>query len=94
MGLSELSHCRSSAIPNVQVLMRADADDLIVEDGTVRGVRYHTDAGEQGEIRATLTVGADGRTSVTRAAAGLPLIETSPRDGCAVVSAFAPRRRA
>lgn len=64
--------------PTFKLLMRTEADDLIVEDQTVRGVRYRTDAGDKGDIRATLTVGADGRTSVTRAAAGLPLIETSP----------------
>src|SRR5579859_7444369 len=64
--------------PTFSLLMQADAHELIVEDQTVRGVRYHADSGQPGEIRATLTVGADGRTSVTRAAAGLPLIETSP----------------
>jgi 2-polyprenyl-6-methoxyphenol hydroxylase-like FAD-dependent oxidoreductase len=64
--------------PTFSLLMRTEVDDLIVEDETVRGVRYRTDDGNRGEIRATLTVGADGRTSVTRAAAGLPLVETSP----------------
>ena len=37
--------------------------------GTVRGVRYRDDAGEH-ELRATLTVAADGRTSRVRAQAG------------------------
>jgi 2-polyprenyl-6-methoxyphenol hydroxylase-like FAD-dependent oxidoreductase len=63
--------------PGFRLLMNADATGLIVEDGVVRGVRYRHRGGEH-ELRALLTVGADGRTSATRAAAGLPLVETSP----------------
>src|SRR5439155_19910519 len=39
--------------------------------------RVATPAGTQ-ELRAELTIGADGRTSRVREAAGLPLVETSP----------------
>jgi 2-polyprenyl-6-methoxyphenol hydroxylase-like FAD-dependent oxidoreductase len=49
-------------------------------DGVVRGLRCRTAAGEQ-EIRADLVVAADGRSSATRAAAGLVTTEYgSPLD--------------
>jgi 2-polyprenyl-6-methoxyphenol hydroxylase-like FAD-dependent oxidoreductase len=64
--------------PTFTLLMQVEAYDLIVEDDVVRGVRYRGADGAHGELRATLTVGADGRTSVTRTAAGLPLVESSP----------------
>jgi 2-polyprenyl-6-methoxyphenol hydroxylase-like FAD-dependent oxidoreductase len=57
--------------------MNAEVTGLIEEDGAVRGVRYRTADGDS-EARALLTVGADGRRSVTRAAAGLPQVEMSP----------------
>ena len=53
--------------------MNAEVTDLIQEDGVVRGLRVN---GE--EIRAPLTIGADGRSSRTREAAALPIVETSP----------------
>ena len=63
--------------PSFKLIMEAEVEDLIVENGQVRGVRYRTPAGP-GEVRALLTVGADGRTSRVRDAARLPLVETSP----------------
>ena len=49
-------------------------------DGVVRGLRCRTAAGEE-EIRADLVVAADGRSSATRAAAGLVTTEYgSPLD--------------
>ena len=59
-------------LPNVRLLMRAKVRELIVDAGTVRGVRYQVD-GETHELRATLTVGADGRFSTVRKLAGLVL---------------------
>ncbi len=58
--------------PNFQVVMGAMADELIeeAEHGAVRGVRYRGDGGEH-ELRATLTVGADGRFSKLRKLSGL-----------------------
>jgi 2-polyprenyl-6-methoxyphenol hydroxylase-like FAD-dependent oxidoreductase len=64
--------------PSFKLVMQAEVEDLIVEDGHVRGVRYRSPAGRTEEVRALLTVGADGRTSQVRAAARLPLVETSP----------------
>ena len=63
--------------PGFRLVMQAEVEDLIVEGGQVRGVRYRTPDGPQ-EVRALLTVGADGRSSRVREAAGLPLVETSP----------------
>jgi 2-polyprenyl-6-methoxyphenol hydroxylase-like FAD-dependent oxidoreductase len=57
--------------------MNAEAYDLAREDGQVRGVRVH-EAGGELLVRATLTVAADGRSSVLRERAGLPVVATSP----------------
>lgn len=61
---------RAATYPNFRMLMRAEAHDLIVEDGVVRGLRYRDPSGEH-ELRADLTVAADGRGSTLRGAAGL-----------------------
>ena len=57
------------AIPAVQLKMGANVYDLIRENGEVRGVRYQTSE-TQAEVRALLTVGADGRHSRVRHLAG------------------------
>src|SRR5712691_5142523 len=46
--------------PSFKLIMQAEVEDLIVENGQVRGVRYRTPGG-QTEVRALLTVGAVGR---------------------------------
>ena len=56
-----------------RVMMRAEVIDLIAEGGRMAGVRAKTPEGEL-EIRAALTVGADGRKSVVRDRAGLPVL--------------------
>ncbi|UBU17262.1 FAD-dependent oxidoreductase [Nonomuraea gerenzanensis] len=56
--------------PGFRLLMNAEAYDLIREGGAVRGLRYRDASGEH-EIRAELTVAADGRHSVLRKRAGL-----------------------
>src|SRR6516162_9956969 len=48
-----------------RLLMGANVTELIQEDGAVRGVRYQTHDGVH-ELRALLTVGADGRFSSVR----------------------------
>jgi 2-polyprenyl-6-methoxyphenol hydroxylase-like FAD-dependent oxidoreductase len=50
---------------------------LIEDAGGVRGVRYEDDAGVH-EIRALLTIGADGRSSRMRHLAGKEPLKTSP----------------
>jgi 2-polyprenyl-6-methoxyphenol hydroxylase-like FAD-dependent oxidoreductase len=54
--------------PGFNLRMEAEAIDLLIEDGRVAGVRLKD--GE--EVRATLTIAADGRGSILRARAGLP----------------------
>ena len=63
--------------PHFQLLMGASAQELIEENGTVCGVRYRSER-ELSEIRASLTVGADGRSSRIRRLAGFEPIKTSP----------------
>jgi len=63
--------------PNFRPEMNAEARGLVREGGVVRGVYYETPEGPR-EARATLTVAADGRSSVIRAEAGLPMVRTAP----------------
>jgi 2-polyprenyl-6-methoxyphenol hydroxylase-like FAD-dependent oxidoreductase len=67
----ELITSAARRYPGFRLLMGAEAHDLIREDGAVRGLRYRDATGEH-EIRAALTVAADGRTSVLLLAAGVP----------------------
>jgi 2-polyprenyl-6-methoxyphenol hydroxylase-like FAD-dependent oxidoreductase len=63
--------------PQFQLEMGANVYDLIRENGLVCGVRYQTSE-TQAEIRARLTVGADGRHSRVRHLAGFEPVKTSP----------------
>ena len=63
--------------PSFRLVMNAEVTDLLIDGGATQGVRYRTPDGDR-EVRAVLTVGADGRTSRTREAAGLPQRTTSP----------------
>jgi len=60
--------------PHFQVKMKAEAVDLIEQDGRVVGVSAKTPDGAM-EIRALLTVGADGRRSVVRERAGFEVMD-------------------
>lgn len=60
----------AAAFPGFHLLMETDAVGLIREEGAVRGVTAHGPDGEL-EVRASLTVAADGRDSTLRDAAGL-----------------------
>jgi 2-polyprenyl-6-methoxyphenol hydroxylase-like FAD-dependent oxidoreductase len=61
---------RAKAYPGFHLHMRAEATDLIEEDGRIVGVRASTPDGAL-EIRADLTVGCDGRHSTLRERAGM-----------------------
>jgi 2-polyprenyl-6-methoxyphenol hydroxylase-like FAD-dependent oxidoreductase len=63
--------------PDFQLTMGARVEELIEEDGVVKGVRYHEKDGWH-EVRAVLTVGADGRSSRIRHLTGLEPVKTSP----------------
>ncbi len=63
--------------PRFRLVMGANVLQLVEENGVVRGVRY---LGADGwhEVRAILTIGADGRFSRVRHLAGFEPIKTSP----------------
>ena len=57
-----------------RLLMKAEAEDILEENGRVAGVRAKSEEGPL-EIRAALTVGADGRRSTLRDRAALPVLD-------------------
>jgi 2-polyprenyl-6-methoxyphenol hydroxylase-like FAD-dependent oxidoreductase len=67
--------------PSFRLVRQAEVVGLVEEGGRVLGVRYrdHRDDEDadttEREVRATLTVAADGRHSAVRRAAGLPRVE-------------------
>ncbi|HEX8890466.1 MAG TPA: FAD-dependent oxidoreductase [Pyrinomonadaceae bacterium] len=63
--------------PNFQLTMGARVEELIEEEGQVRGVRYREKDGWH-EVRAHLVVAADGRGSRLRHLTGLESVKTSP----------------
>jgi len=63
--------------PNFQLVMGANVQELVEENGRIQGVRYRGHGGYH-EVRASLTVGADGRFSKVRQLAGFEVIKTSP----------------
>jgi len=68
----------ASRYPSFRLVTGANVRELTEEAGVVRGVRYQAADGWH-EVRALLTVGADGRFSRLRQLSGLPApIKTSP----------------
>lgn len=63
--------------PNFQLVMGANVQELIEEDGKIKGVVYRGHGGWH-EVKAQLTVGADGRFSRLRQLVGFEPIKTSP----------------
>jgi 2-polyprenyl-6-methoxyphenol hydroxylase-like FAD-dependent oxidoreductase len=61
-----------------RLLMGSHARELIMENGTYRGVRYQNANEELHELRALLTVAADGRFSRLRKLCGLEPVKSSP----------------
>jgi 2-polyprenyl-6-methoxyphenol hydroxylase-like FAD-dependent oxidoreductase len=62
--------------PAFRLVMGANVQRLVEEEGVVRGVRYRAADGWH-EVRALLTVGADGRFSRMRKLGGFRPIQTS-----------------
>ncbi|HEX8125789.1 MAG TPA: FAD-dependent oxidoreductase [Allosphingosinicella sp.] len=58
--------------PNFTLLMNAEAHGLVREQGRVAGVRYRSQ-GEERVLAASLVIASDGRRSVLREEARLPL---------------------
>ena len=65
---------KPSVTENFTLRMQTRAEELLWDQGRVVGVRAQTPDGPL-EVRADLTVAADGRESVVRRAAGLEIIE-------------------
>jgi menaquinone-9 beta-reductase len=63
---------RTAQEPGVELMLGRTATRVLREDGAVSGVVVRTAAGEEAELRAPLTVGADGRDSQIAELAGLP----------------------
>ena len=73
----ELLTGEAARYPQFRLQMGANVYDFIRENGSVRGVRYQTSRTDA-EVRALLTVGADGRHSRVRRLAGFEPVKTSP----------------
>jgi flavin-dependent dehydrogenase len=58
--------------PGVELMLGRTATRVLREGGTVRGIVVRDTAGEETELRAPLTIGADGRDSQVAELAGLP----------------------
>lgn len=66
--------------PHFKLIMSANVQDLIKEDGVVRGVTYRSHE-DFGEVRATLTVGCDGRFSRLRKRGEMePVSQSAPME--------------
>lgn len=64
--------------PNFRVVMQANVQRLVEDGGTIKGVRYRDQANQWHEVRAPLTVAADGRFSKLRHLIGVEPVKTSP----------------
>ena len=64
--------------PSFRLIMRANVRKLVEENGAVQGVRYLGPDDHWHELRAALTVGADGRFSLIRQLAGIEPRKTAP----------------
>jgi 2-polyprenyl-6-methoxyphenol hydroxylase-like FAD-dependent oxidoreductase len=62
--------------PKFRLCLGAAVQELVEADGVIRGVRYRTSDGSH-ELRATLTVGADGRFSKVRQLGGFRSMQFS-----------------
>jgi 2-polyprenyl-6-methoxyphenol hydroxylase-like FAD-dependent oxidoreductase len=67
----EFLHERARRYPHFSLAFRARVSELIETDGVVKGVRYEDERGAVREVRAALTVAADGRASRMAKRAGL-----------------------
>jgi 2-polyprenyl-6-methoxyphenol hydroxylase-like FAD-dependent oxidoreductase len=68
---------QAAKYPQFRLVMHANVQRLVEEEGVVHGVRYAAPDGSH-ELRAALTVGADGRFSQVRRLAGIEPLKTSP----------------
>jgi 2-polyprenyl-6-methoxyphenol hydroxylase-like FAD-dependent oxidoreductase len=64
--------------PSFHLVLGATVHRLVQEDGVVRGVRYRWADDAMHEVRAPLTVAADGRFSKVRGLLGLEPVRSAP----------------
>jgi 2-polyprenyl-6-methoxyphenol hydroxylase-like FAD-dependent oxidoreductase len=67
----------AARFPSFRLIRDAEVTGLLETAGVIHGVRYRDVAGGH-DLEASLTIGADGRTSVTRQAANLPQVQAAP----------------
>ena len=78
--LLELLTHEASRYPNFRLLLSSTVQELVIEEGQVRGVRYAQDRATT-ELRADVVIAADGRFSKVRKLADLePTTDGSPMD--------------
>jgi len=73
----EFITAEAKSYPDFRLVMGARAEKLLDAGGVVQGVRYRGSDGWH-EVRAMLTVAADGRFSRVRQLAGFKLVKTAP----------------
>src|SRR5205807_5557122 len=61
-----------------QVVMGANVQELIQQNGVTCGVRYSDADGNRQDLEALLTIGCDGRFSKIRKLAGIEPVKTAP----------------
>jgi len=74
-AILELLADAARAYPTFRMELGARVEQLVVEGGAIRGVRYRTNDGWH-EVRADLVVGADGRFSKVRQLANIEMINS------------------
>ena len=78
--LLELLTHEASRYPNFRLLLSSTVQELVIEEGQVRGVRYTQDRATT-ELRADVVIAADGRFSKVRKLADIePTTDGSPMD--------------
>jgi 2-polyprenyl-6-methoxyphenol hydroxylase-like FAD-dependent oxidoreductase len=76
--LLELLTEEAKRYSNFKLVMQATVQRLVVDKGSVLGVRYRDAADCRHEVRSPLTVAADGRFSKIRHLAGIEPVKTAP----------------
>jgi 2-polyprenyl-6-methoxyphenol hydroxylase-like FAD-dependent oxidoreductase len=69
---------KASAYPTFRLVLGANVQRLVRENGATRGVRYRGPDDAWHEVLAPLTIGADGRFSKVRALCGAVPVKSSP----------------
>lgn len=64
--------------PAFQIVPGADVQELVEENGVIRGVRFRDIGRQMHEVRADLVVATDGRASKLRRLAGVEAVRASP----------------